>query len=282
MMNARKKQIVNAAYDLFIEKGYAATSIQDVLDKAGISKGTFYNHFTSKGECLRAILELIVEEIESRRALAAAGKQPDDRAVMSEQIAIRMRLSKERNLFALYESIFYSEEAELKALAKQLHFNELCWMARRIIDVYGEKAEPYALENAALTLGMIQHLIHLSAAKAKREMSPDELTNFALRRMEASLNDQLSTGDSFLPFSLCDLQTEQPSGKHQSVRTKLHVLAQTAENDSIKQRAAFIANELDDSEPRIHLVRSVLSSLEEQLTDEGKLLEEVRSILKER
>ncbi|WP_442956966.1 TetR/AcrR family transcriptional regulator [Planococcus sp. MB-3u-03] len=43
-----KQQIINAAHRLFIQKGYNASSIQDILDEAGISKGTFYNYFTSK------------------------------------------------------------------------------------------------------------------------------------------------------------------------------------------------------------------------------------------
>ena len=42
-MNDRKLHVVNMAHQLFIEKGFQATSIQDILDYSGISKGTFYN-----------------------------------------------------------------------------------------------------------------------------------------------------------------------------------------------------------------------------------------------
>nr|WP_316046122.1 TetR/AcrR family transcriptional regulator [Planococcus glaciei] len=38
-MNLKKQQIINAAYTLFINKGYNASSIQDILDEAGVSKG---------------------------------------------------------------------------------------------------------------------------------------------------------------------------------------------------------------------------------------------------
>ena len=54
-MNDRKQHVINKAHQLFIDKGFQATSIQDILDYSGISKGTFYNYFSSKNELLIAI-----------------------------------------------------------------------------------------------------------------------------------------------------------------------------------------------------------------------------------
>ena len=56
-MNDRKQQVLLTAQQLFVEKGFSATSVQDILDEAKISKGTFYNYFSSKNECLIAILD---------------------------------------------------------------------------------------------------------------------------------------------------------------------------------------------------------------------------------
>ena len=56
-MKKRKRQIIQAARTLFIEKGFVNTSILDIIAAANISKGTFYNHFSSKNECLIAIIE---------------------------------------------------------------------------------------------------------------------------------------------------------------------------------------------------------------------------------
>ena len=43
-----KARIVQAAFQLFHEDGYNGTSIQDIVNAAGLPKGTFYNHFKSK------------------------------------------------------------------------------------------------------------------------------------------------------------------------------------------------------------------------------------------
>ena len=49
--------IVDAAYDLMVDQGYAATSMRQIADKAGLSLGGIYNHFSSKDGVFRAILE---------------------------------------------------------------------------------------------------------------------------------------------------------------------------------------------------------------------------------
>jgi TetR/AcrR family transcriptional repressor of nem operon len=46
--NGTREKIVRAAYLRFYEFGYNGTSIQDIVDAAGLPKGTFYNYFKSK------------------------------------------------------------------------------------------------------------------------------------------------------------------------------------------------------------------------------------------
>ena len=42
------EKILNAAAALFAEKGYAHTTLQDIIDATGLSKGAVYHHFQSK------------------------------------------------------------------------------------------------------------------------------------------------------------------------------------------------------------------------------------------
>ena len=51
----RKKELLDAALELFYVKGYEKTSVNDVLKKVGIAKGTFYYYFSSKEELLDAV-----------------------------------------------------------------------------------------------------------------------------------------------------------------------------------------------------------------------------------
>lgn len=53
---ARPGELTAAALDLFVEKGYAATRLDDVAAQAGVSKGTLYLYFDSKEALFKAVV----------------------------------------------------------------------------------------------------------------------------------------------------------------------------------------------------------------------------------
>src|ERR1700741_860307 len=53
---ARPGELLNAALDLFVEKGYAATRAEEVAKRAGVSKGTLFLYFSSKEELFKAVV----------------------------------------------------------------------------------------------------------------------------------------------------------------------------------------------------------------------------------
>lgn len=58
----KKELIMEAAMELFLEKGYANTRIIDIAEKAGIGKGTVYAYFESKEEIMVTIIRDIVRK----------------------------------------------------------------------------------------------------------------------------------------------------------------------------------------------------------------------------
>ena len=54
---ARPGELLDAALDLFVEKGFAATRAEEVAARAGVSKGTLFLYFQSKEELLKAVVE---------------------------------------------------------------------------------------------------------------------------------------------------------------------------------------------------------------------------------
>ncbi|HTX07786.1 MAG TPA: TetR family transcriptional regulator [Solirubrobacteraceae bacterium] len=50
-----RQAIIDSALRLFGAQGYAATSVQEITDAAGVTKGAFYHHFESKEDLLRLI-----------------------------------------------------------------------------------------------------------------------------------------------------------------------------------------------------------------------------------
>lgn len=56
-MNKTKRKIFETSMRLFAEKGYDATSIEDITATVGVAKGTLYYHFSSKEEIFNFLIE---------------------------------------------------------------------------------------------------------------------------------------------------------------------------------------------------------------------------------
>jgi AcrR family transcriptional regulator len=70
---ARPAELTNAALQLFVERGYAATRLDDVARQAGVSKGTVYLYFASKEELFKAVVrEGIVPVLERGEQIASS------------------------------------------------------------------------------------------------------------------------------------------------------------------------------------------------------------------
>src|SRR3989449_8497539 len=69
---ARPAEIVAAALQVFVERGFAATKLDDVARKAGVTKGTVYLYFESKEALFKAIIrETIVPALATGERLVA-------------------------------------------------------------------------------------------------------------------------------------------------------------------------------------------------------------------
>lgn len=58
---ATREKIVAAAERLILSKGYAGTTLDDILDATRLTKGAFFHHFSGKGDLARAVVERYAE-----------------------------------------------------------------------------------------------------------------------------------------------------------------------------------------------------------------------------
>lgn len=59
---ATRGRILDAAHRLVLRQGFAATTVDAVIEEAGITKGAFFHHFRSKAELARAVVERYADE----------------------------------------------------------------------------------------------------------------------------------------------------------------------------------------------------------------------------
>ncbi len=76
--DATRGRLITTARRLFGEKGFAATSTEEILSEAEVSRGALYHHFSSKTDLFRATFEAVEEELTAKLLeVATAGGETD-------------------------------------------------------------------------------------------------------------------------------------------------------------------------------------------------------------
>ncbi|NQD65978.1 TetR/AcrR family transcriptional regulator [Bacillus haikouensis] len=259
-MTNRKRKVADIALSLFIEKGFQQTSIQEIIEKANISKGTFYNYFSSKNDCIADILEYLRYDTSQQRIAMQIGKDNQDREVFIEQITILMKLNEERNLSVLFEAILSSNEAELKKLVMQHRIYEMDWLSNRFIEVMGDEIREVAFEATVMFYGMLQYLL-FTMRVTNTTYSLKHLADVVLSYIELIIPYMLENDSSVLNHSAIDLLQ---SNINKSTITLTDILTRAAElqkqhtfNEEQQDLLDAITNELQ----RERIRKSVLNPL---------------------
>lgn len=273
-MNSRKQKVIETAHHLFIEKGYNATSVQDILDGSGISKGTFYNYFPSKSELFIAIFRSLYKKINEEREAVLIGKELTDINGFIEQLEIQMIFNKQSKILVLIEEVLVSNDEELKKFIKRVQLLSLRWIYMRFIDIFGESKKPYLLDLAALFLGMIIQMNHYNQLAQSVGSKEKNIPRYCIDRIIHILND-ISTNDvQILDPELIDTWLPNFRNHHhqchndllQSVLALKRATNKTVFVNSEREQAIelidFIQDELlQSAKPRRFLLNSTFQTL---------------------
>lgn len=118
---ARPDEVLDAALALFIENGFAATRVEDIAKRAGISKGAVYLYFPSKEALLEGLVRRAVLPIAENALGALQNFEGDPRIVITAVLKMLALRLKDDKLIAIPKLIF----------REVLGFPELAAMYRR-------------------------------------------------------------------------------------------------------------------------------------------------------
>jgi AcrR family transcriptional regulator len=118
--DARPEEILSAALEAFAERGFAVTTLEDIAQRAGVTKGTIYLYFESKEAVFRAVVrESIVPAIELGERFVAEHRGTA-RALLGELIRKWWELIGETGLAAIPKLVM-AEAANFPELARFYH-----------------------------------------------------------------------------------------------------------------------------------------------------------------
>ena len=122
---ARPDEVLDAALDLFIEQGFAATRVEDIAKRAGLSKGAVYLYFPSKEAILEGLVRRALVPIATQALGFVESYEGDPRPVITMLLKMLAGRINEPRVLAIPKLIFREAAG----------FPELAQMYRReIID----------------------------------------------------------------------------------------------------------------------------------------------------
>lgn len=117
----RTEEIKQAALDLFAEKGYDATSIQDITAAVTIKKATFYSHFPSKDELFLLIMEeQATQIIEKTEAAIKNTKATDLNGLLFEVFDAQVRMNFNRTHLLFWKRAILTQTDNNKEMQAKL------------------------------------------------------------------------------------------------------------------------------------------------------------------
>lgn len=126
----RRRQLFDVALDLFAERGYRATTMDDVAEAAGVTKPLVYQHFSSKRALYLELVDSVAHEMLAAIADAAARAEGPRQQVEQG--------------FAAYFQLVVTHESAFRLLYGRDHGDdeELGEALRRVEDVLAEAIDP--------------------------------------------------------------------------------------------------------------------------------------------
>ncbi|EAC5340810.1 TetR/AcrR family transcriptional regulator [Listeria monocytogenes] len=206
-MKEKKQRIIKSAKEVFQKQGYLKTSVQDMVDAAGISKGTFYNYFTSKEELAIVIFKQEYSVLHQRLeyTMAQDGAKKDN---FTECLKIIIHFYTENGEIL---NITFSQtmiDDDFNAFLQNVRLKNMEWVKYQLLEVYGEETKPYINDITMLLSGMAAMYVFASGSKNVNTGLIDRAIPYVVRRLDALVKDILESGE--IVFTEADTENLVP------------------------------------------------------------------------
>ncbi len=143
-----REKLMDLAYESIVEKGFAATSIEELVEAAGITKSGFFYHFRDKNDLARQLFERFLAEDDGiMRTLEARARELSDDPLQSFLIFLNVYAQMMDDMNALHPGCMVAtvtyQERMFDAEVRQMNVDYLQQMRERIARWLGEIVEKY-------------------------------------------------------------------------------------------------------------------------------------------
>lgn len=264
----KRNDILYAAVYLFSNKGFTATSVQDIASHCNISKATIYKLFKSKEDILIELIKL------SNKQLLLLVKNIDLNSNMTKMEKLEEKIylfyeflssKKELNIMLYHEQNVCKDE-EFKKVFAEIKILVLNWFKTMLIDTFGEKIEPIVWDITMTLEGLIKQYTQIFIIKEIVVKNLREVAKYTTKNITALVEANIGTEPLLQPefISNFDIRTHTIFNDELLIEESLKIIdnlkvlvknSKTILNkEELNEAIDTLANEKNSNKPRKYII----------------------------
>ncbi|MDP1421542.1 TetR/AcrR family transcriptional regulator [Peribacillus simplex] len=238
-MKEKNKMIIDKSVELFAEKGYHATSVQEIAEKCGIAKGSFYNYFKSKEELLVSIFKFYYEALTDSLLDLELDASLTSKDKFMRQITVHIEhMTGNTNLIQMMmqEQMVHISK-ELDGFLHYIHEEGLIWFKRKIIELYPGLSADLLPDCTIILDSLFKGYIGILIRK-QNAFDVELLPSFILNRMDSIIESLQSMEDPLLkqfPLPGCSMRDMSPKEEIHSIIVRM-LEVETRKEEGMEKR----------------------------------------------
>ncbi|MBL3648676.1 TetR/AcrR family transcriptional regulator [Bacillus sp. RHFS10] len=261
-MNEKKERIIKTSIHLFATKGFTATTIQEIANECGISKGAFYLHFKSKEALLLSACEYYIGmSMKKMKHIEEDLAEKSPKEVLKKQIGAQFEDFRDHRDFIvllLTENII-PENQEIKQYFYKITAETDKLYRNALLASYGEGIERYVADLSIMARGIVHSYMNVMIFNGELSIDAEEISAFIIERLDDLVQGlSRSTLNPIVPKDIFRLM---PADKEQLLEDIQKVKENSTLSEDITVSLDVIAEELSQDKPRKPIMKGMLSNL---------------------
>ncbi|MGD6965673.1 TetR/AcrR family transcriptional regulator [Rossellomorea vietnamensis] len=269
----KRKAILETAVELFGEQGYTQTSMQQIADSIGISKGSLYSFFQSKEDLIISIYEHYQQLVFERAYVVGLdGNLPDDvRLAKQFQVQFEGILEYKSYMKMHMRGDTAKNSDKLAAMEHRMRGRLFSWLEHNLLQIYGEKILPYKWDLIWMTQSIYSSYMMLLIS-TESGLQPSKLGEHIVRQISILAQDYFDGNSTPLlndeimqPFSVnmdrqgSFISFEKREAAWKKLYTGIHSLNE--DSDDYLKMADRISEECRKSKPDELIIKGMFRLL---------------------
>jgi len=190
----RKQIIMESAMQLFSEKGFFSTSVQEIAEKSGVAKGSIYKFFPSKEDLLISIFEYYQNEMLFKVRQIRNNPTLTPKEVLIQQIQYQMDdYLKNRKFIKLqFRELSNHEDDKIKPFMLASRKKMMNWHKEQLLFAFGNEVTPYVWDIVIMFQGIIKEYFSVLIFE-EQQIDTKLIAYFIVERMEGLIKELLET-----------------------------------------------------------------------------------------